>query len=248
MSIKRLLCLGFFCISSILATIEVSAKGDLTPPQHYLVRKPYETPIEMLREVSDQMIEAIKENKQALKKDHFLAHDLVRKYMVPYIDRTRVAQRVLMQHWRNATQEQREKLQDELTFRVIETYSSAIQSYEDEKVIFNPKTKQLKSNRYHKRVVQGCFQPNSTVTCEPGQSGNGPDKAIALDFYVIQADNTWLVYDLVVEGISVIKSYRAQFQETLGTNPRDNKGVQRLIDQLKEKNDEIRNGKKSTSS
>jgi phospholipid transport system substrate-binding protein len=93
------------------------------------------------------------------------------------------------------------------------TYADRILAYTDEKINFGDEVA-LKKNR---------VEVKSTIFTKD-------NKSVPLNYRMIRKNETWRVYDVVIEGISLVQNYRSQFREILATNsPQD------LIDTLKEK-------------
>lgn len=158
-------------------------------------------PVSLLQSVANNMIAGLKANKATLKSKPDIVYNLARKYVVPHADLPAMAKSVLSPAvWNSASPEQRKKFEDEFTTTVIRTYASALSSYEDQSVQFFP--------------VRGGYQGaksvevNSEITSPHGQP-------ISVSYRLMRAGSVWLLYDLSVEGVDMLDSFRDQFADII---------------------------------
>jgi len=158
-------------------------------------------PVAVLRSVADQMIASLKKNKTTLKTNPGLVYSLAGRYIVPHADLTEMSKRVLPpKTWNSATSAQRSAFQKEFTTTLIRTYASAIAQYKDQTVDFFP--------------IHGGYAGKSAVTVESQiNSQDGPP--ISVTYRMISTGGGWKLYDLNVEGVSMLESFRSQFSDQL---------------------------------
>ena len=126
---------------------------------------------------------------------------------------TELSKRTLGRNWKKFSPEQQKEFTD-LFSRLLEgVYADRLLAYSDEKVVFEKET-ELKKGRVevasHIRTADG--------------------KQIPLNYRTIQKDGKWRVYDVVIEGVSMVKNYRSQFNKILKNGkPED------LLETLKKK-------------
>ncbi|MDY6837044.1 MAG: ABC transporter substrate-binding protein [Thermodesulfobacteriota bacterium] len=108
-----------------------------------------------------------------------------------------LSKRTLGRGWRKLDPNQRHTFTDLFSRLLAEVYMDRILSYKDEKVIFEKE--KIKSDHY--ADVEGRI----ITETEP----------ISMVYRVIQEKGQWRVYDVVIEGVSLIKNYRSQFNEIL---------------------------------
>ena len=113
--------------------------------------------------------------------------------------------------WTNLSDKQKNDFVEAFKFRMTSTYMKSITAFDGEKVIFLP--------------------------YEPGKRNNIayvkskyliPGGDIAVDYRLIKKSNQWKVYDIIFDGISLMKNYRADFREHVSQN-----GIDSLISSLK---------------
>ena len=152
---------------------------------------------------------------------------LVMTYIVPAIDQERIAKGALGKYWRLAKPEQRQSFIDRFRELQIRTYSGAFKAFSGEELSFENARLNDKGN---KALVKGkLVQTNGNV--------------IPIDFRLFQSkkDQQWRVYDAVVSGLSMVKTYREQMSERLqGTNPGNaDERMNALLDELKAEADAV---------
>lgn len=158
-------------------------------------------PVSLLQYIADNMINGLKTNQATLKTKPQIVYNLAYKYVVPFADLKVMVQRVLPPYiWNNATVKQRTQFQKEFTTTVVRTYASALSSYRNQTIHFYP--------------IRGNYQSLNTVVVESEISGS-ENQPIRVSYRLLRAGNTWKLYDLSVEGVSLIESFRSQFAAIL---------------------------------
>lgn len=158
---------------------------------------PTNAPAPMLQCIADQMIAGLKANQATLRTKPQIVYQLAYKYVVPNADLDEMAKHVIPPHiWNSATQAQRNQFKSAFTRTLIRTYASALTSYEDEAVkVYPPRSSGSK------------IQVNSVIT----GSGNN----INVSYILIRSGGRLRLYDMSVEGVSMLESFRAQFADIL---------------------------------
>ena len=137
-------------------------------------------------------------------------------YALPYFDFQRMTALAVGNPWRQATDMQKQALTREFQPLLIRTYSGTMLQFKNAKV--NVKDNPV-VNKGGKEIV---------VRVEVSNSG---EKPVNMDFSTYQSGSRYRVYNVAVEGASLVTVYRGQFNETV-----KNKGIDGLIDELKTKN------------
>ncbi len=174
-------------------------------------------PVTQLSQTADQMIEALKSNKATIKSNPAMVEGLARQILLPEADAGLMAKLALGRDgWNNATSQQRADFTQAFTTLMIRTYASAFSAYTDQTVKFYP----LRPGD----VTDGRVQIKSEIL----QSG-GP--AIPVNYRLLQEGNVWKVYDITVDGVSLIQSFRSQFASQLSQG-----GMDQLLSALNKHN------------
>jgi len=130
------------------------------------------------------------------------------------IDFDTVSRLVLAKYWKQFSPEQRQQFEDEFKRALTVSYGRRIGQFGQEKVV----------------IVGERQEPLGDVTVQSRIVG-GKAGDIKVDYRLRQKDGTWYVIDVIVEGVSIVSSYRTQFQEIIGQG-----GPDRLLAELHQKN------------
>lgn len=141
--------------------------------------------------------------------------DAIRDKILPHFDFTRMAALASGLAWRSASAEQKTELTDEFRTLLIRTYSSALGKFKGLTLEFDP---QRKSEDQRKAIVR------SRIT----QPGSDP---VTVDYRMSATSDGWKVYDVSVDGVSLVTTYRDAFSEESRRS-----GIAGLIRMLKDKN------------
>ncbi len=191
------------CIASVLSVALASTAISI------------ESPSTILETASDQMIVRLKANQAVLKQQPEMVDGFVRELFLPHVDINAMVRLIIGKSaWRNASSADQADFTQQFREMVIDTYANALANYQGQHIRYLP----LKTDYETQKFLQ---VPSVLV-----QSG-GPD--IRLNFHVVRRDTTWKVYDFSVDGISMIQSYRSQFQDTLRQG-----GLKAVLTQLSE--------------
>lgn len=163
-------------------------------------------PVALLQYIADNMINQLKANSANLKTKPQVVYDLSYKYVVPYADLGEMSKRVIPPSvWNNATPSQHQRFEKEFTRLLIRTYASALSSYQDQTVQFYP---------VRGGVQGGNVEVNSRII--------SPDASpISVTYRLIRKGGGWKLYDMSVEGVSLIDSFRSQFADILAQGNMD---------------------------
>lgn len=155
-------------------------------------------PLNMLKEVSTQMINSLESRKGNL--NSHAIDQIVHQVLLPHVDLESMSRSVVgRNHWMQATAQQKEQFKHSFTNLVIQVYSAPLSKYNGETIEFKP----MRDSASNQRV-----QVESIVIRKNGQR-------IPVSYRLIQNNGSWKVYDFSVEGISMISSYRSQFSNIL---------------------------------
>src|SRR3990167_4255988 len=170
-------------------------------------------PVALLQSIADKMLAQLQANKATLKTNPRVVYSLARSIVVPYADLSEMSKRVLPpQTWSQATPGQRAQFEREFTTTLIRTYASALASYKDQEIKFYP--------------VRGGYAGKSAVQVN-SEIVNADGPAISVTYRLVNINGHWRLYDMSVEGISMLESFRSQFADILSQGD-----INQLISQL----------------
>ena len=168
-----------------------------------------------LKTITLEVIALLRQDKDIKTGDPAKLATLVEMKILPHFDFRRMTQIAAARSWRLATPEQQNALTAEFRTLLVRTYSTALSSYRDQVIEFKPL-----------RAAPG--DTEVTVKSVVRQSGSAP---LALDYDVEKLVEGWKVYDIKIEGVSLVTTYRETFAATVRES-----GVDGLIKSLTEKN------------
>jgi phospholipid transport system substrate-binding protein len=169
----------------------------------------------LVKTVSEEVIAEIRKDRALQAGDSAKIAALIEAKVVPHFDFRRITQTAVGRGWRSATPEQQERLTEEFKTLLVRTYSGALASYRDQVIEFKP-------------LRAGAADTEVTVRSQVRQPGTQP---IAIEYDVAKTGTQWKVYDVRIEGISLVATYRTSFAEEMA-----NRGVDGLISLLARKN------------
>ena len=177
-------------------------------------------PQTLVKNASDKMLKALEDNQAELEKSPEKIYSLVEDILMPYFDFEKMSKLALGKNWRQLDKEQRVQFVEEFRLLLIRTYSTAMLEYTNEEIRLLP----FRDDVSRKRV---------TVPMEVIQPA-GPSIPMALSLF--QNDSSeWKVYDVKIDGISLVTNYRSSFATEIR-----NKGVDSLISDLAERNAKLK--------
>jgi phospholipid transport system substrate-binding protein len=135
-----------------------------------------------------------------------------------YFDFETLSKLVLAQNWRKLSKEQRRAFTDVFKTHLALTYSKNIAEYDDESAVIVGEQEEARGDRTVKSKILRTSAED-----------------VFVNYRLRQRDGAWMMIDVVVEGVSLVSNWRAQFREVLG-----NKSPERLIELLEEKNEKLR--------
>lgn len=181
-------------------------------------------PEELVRSTADVILAEIKAHRELYAKDHARLYQMADEKVLPHFDFRRMSQWVLGRFWRDASREQRDAFVVAFRDLLVRTYSTALLNYKDQEIIYLP-------------VPRRANDDDALVKTEVKQSGQ-PNIPIHYSFYK-NRDGAWKVYDVTIEGVSLVTNYRSVY----ATKIRD-KGLDALIAEVAANNKQARDVKK----
>jgi phospholipid transport system substrate-binding protein len=175
-----------------------------------------QSPQELIEDTSEKVTTALRENKAELQADNSKLYGLVHEIVLPHFDFTLMSRWVLGKYWRQATPEQRRQFIDEFRTLLVRSYAGALLEYADEDITFPPFPEVAEDAE--KATVRSVVEPE-------GQS------SIPINYSLRRRDGAWKVYDVKVDGISLVINYRSTFANQI----RD-EGIDAVISDLEQRN------------
>ncbi|MGC1181990.1 MlaC/ttg2D family ABC transporter substrate-binding protein [Legionella sp.] len=173
------------------------------------------SPVPMLEQKANEIISTLKENKSNLKNNPNIIYNAVEKYLLPIVDVAGMSRSVLGREvWNKASAAQRAQFSEAFTRLIIRTYSSPLAQYSNETIQFLPVRDSLNSR---------FMRVNSMIVRSEGQN-------ITLTYSLVDKNGQWKIYDISVEGVSLLQSFRSQFAQVL-----QNSTIDEVIKKMQQK-------------
>ena len=190
-----------------------------------------ESPKALLEDTAAKMIDALNNNRDKIKHDPRLTEELIEKVLLPHVDIITASKWVLGQYWDSASTPQ--KLEFIRTFRtlLLRFYSSALTEY------LNTHTEKLDISLMTFQDP-GAIDGNEVTVRSEVKPKTG--KPVPITYQMHQTSHGWQIFDVSVEGVSVITTYRTSFASEI-----QQKGLDTFIGSLKERNAKLLAGDNS---
>lgn len=181
-------------------------------------------PDQLVRDLSDEVLNAIKSDKELKSGDVNRVMKLVDEKVLPYVDFQKMTQLAVGRGWRQATPEQRTTLAREFRTLLVRTYSGALSQVTDHQVKMRP----FRAQPSDTDVMVG-----TNIVASKGDP-------IQLDYRLEKTDAGWKIYDVNILGVWLVENYKTQFASQINTG-----GVDGLIKTLTDRNRQLEQGKKA---
>ncbi|MCB1791065.1 MAG: ABC transporter substrate-binding protein [Gammaproteobacteria bacterium] len=174
-----------------------------------------EDPQALVRQTGDKVLAEVSARKAELEADPRLIYPLVESTVLPHFDFRSMSQSALGRFWRDATDAQKDGVTREFRELLVRTYATALLGYSGQQIEYLP-------------VQYASDADNVMIPTRIASSGAPP---IPINYRLKRTDSRWLVYDVVIDGVSLITNYRSQFTTLVRRG-----GIDGLITALAEKN------------
>ena len=169
----------------------------------------------LARSVTDEVLAIVRADKELQAGNPQKVQQLVETKVLPHFNFTRMTQLAVGRNWRQATPEQQKALVDEFRTLLVRTYTAAFTGYRNQTIDYRP----LRMTPSDTDVVV-----KSLIKQPTGQP-------VAVDYSMEKLAGSWKVYDVKIEGISLIENYRSTFNTEIQRT-----GIDGLIRALGDKN------------
>lgn len=179
------------------------------------VSQAFATPLEDVKKTVDDVVRIVadKDGKTSEKK----RRQALKRTISTIFDYNEMSKRSLGRHWNELTPEEKVRFAELFAELLENSYAGKIESYNNEKIV------------YIKELFDGDHAEikSKVVTAKRDE--------FTLDYRMIRQNNRWMVYDVVIEGVSLVSNYRSQFGRIIKSN-----GYAGLVKKLETKNSELK--------
>ncbi|GBE10705.1 putative phospholipid-binding protein MlaC precursor [bacterium BMS3Bbin12] len=176
------------------------------------------TPEAMVKRTGDELLARLRKDHAQLKAHPDRIYGLVSDLLLPHFDFTTMSRWVLGRYWRTATPAQRKQFVNEFRTVLVRTYATALLEYRNQRIRYLP---------FHGDVASGDVTVR-TVVLQPGGRG------IPIDYRLDRRDGRWMIYDVSVDGVSLVMTYRGSFASEIRRI-----GMDGLLNKLRRRNRQL---------
>jgi len=173
------------------------------------------SPQDLVKQTSQRMIKALQQEKTDLKKNPERVTQLVNEIVLPHFDFERMSKLALGRYWRRADEKQRKEFMEQFRTLLVHTYRSALTEFRDQTITFLP---------FNDNPASGDVAVKTEVE-QPGGSSH------SIDYRLQLLNGEWKVYDVIIDGVSLVINYRSSFSSEIRQS-----GIDGLIDKLRKRN------------
>lgn len=174
-----------------------------------------EAPDALVKRIADEVLAIVHQDKDLAAGNQQRVVQVAEQKVLPYFDFERMTRLAVGRSWQQASPGQRQALVAAFRTMLVRTYSSSLSQYRNQTIEVKP----LK------------MAPNDTdvtVRTQVVQQGGPP---IPVDYAMEKKDGQWKAYDIVVDGASLVTTYRGSFNEQIQKT-----GIDGLVKTLQERN------------
>lgn len=173
---------------------------------------------ESVKKTVDSVIQIVADKELKKKNNESQRRAAMKRAIGSIFDSQEMAKRSLGRHWSQRSAEEQKQFTELFATLLENSYASKIESYNNEQIL------------YTKETVDGTFAEvkSKVITAKKDE--------YTLDYRLLKkGDNSWMVYDVVIEGVSLVSNYRTQFNKIISTE-----GYSGLVKRLQSKNSELK--------
>lgn len=178
----------------------------------------FATVTDTIKKTVDEVIHIVGDKELKKKNNEQRRRAAIKKSIATIFDSQEMAKRALGKHWKQRTPVEQKQFSELFATLLENSYAGKIESYNNEKVV------------YTKETLDGDYAEIKSKVITPKQD------EYTLDYRLMKKENgAWMVYDVVIEGVSLVSNYRTQFNKIITTN-----GYPELVKKLQAKSNEIK--------
>ena len=164
-----------------------------------------QTPEQIVEHTSTELLKIINEQSERIKNEEGYVNEVINDVILPVIDLQSMGKLILGKHWKTASDEQRTQFIEQFKSMLVRTYAKSVADFGHAKVkVFPPKGEQKgKRHRVKSYLDIGSGTP------------------LQVDYVFRRKGGSWKVFDLVVDGLSLIKNFRTSFSQEISETSLD---------------------------
>ena len=160
-----------------------------------------QTPDALVKQISGEVLESAKADKSIQAGDMKKISALVETKVMPYVNFPLMTSKTIGPQWRQATPEQKQKLQDEFRTLLVRTYAGALAQVKDQTVQVEP--------------LRAGAAESGEVLVKSKIRGSG--EPIPLDYRLENSTGSWKIWDVNVSGLWLVANFQGQFKPVISS-------------------------------
>ena len=174
------------------------------------------SPVEEVRKTVDEVVRIVADKELKKPQNEQKRRKALKAAIGQIFDHAEMAKRSMGQNWKDLTPVQQREFVDLFATLLESSYAGKIESYNNEKII------------YLKEIEDGDYAEvkSRIVTARHDE--------FSLDYRLMREGDRWKVYDIVIEGVSLVSNYRSQFNKIIKAQ-----GYQELVKKMKSRKDDL---------
>ena len=158
-------------------------------------------PLETVKANADRVLDVLRDPSLKAASAKKIKKEKIRAIAKEMFDFTELSKRTLARNWGKLNPDQQKEFVELYQSVLEDAYADKILSYKDEKIGFSKEVS----------LSENTVEVRSTIIRK--------NMEIPINYRAIKKEGTWKVYDVVIEGVSLISNYRSQFKEILANKP-----------------------------
>jgi len=163
------------------------------------------SPNTVIEESVALLTEKLDGRKEELAADRQALYALIDEILLPRFDRRFAAQVVLAKHWRTASDEQKSRFIEAFYQALVRRYADGVLEFDPDKITVLP----YRGDETKKRT-----KVRTTIALDDGSKA-------AVDYDLVKRENGWLVFNVVIEGVSYVRNYRTELDAEIRSSSLD---------------------------
>jgi phospholipid transport system substrate-binding protein len=170
-----------------------------------------EGPTEVVQTAAQGMLGELDKDRDAYRRDPAKVRQVVDRYLLPHFDTQYSATLVLGRHWRTATPDQRKRFVDAFYHSLLNNYGSALVEFTSDRL----------------KILPTKVDPDARLATVRTEVKRSNGDRVAVNYYLRRTPQGWKAWDVVIDGISYVNSYRTDFGEQI-----EAQGIDAVIERL----------------
>ncbi|MBT8078417.1 MAG: ABC transporter substrate-binding protein [Gammaproteobacteria bacterium] len=164
-----------------------------------------QSPNDIIEEAVDEISSQLSVRRQELESDPQALYAMIDEILLPRFDRRYAAQLVLGKHWRTASEQQRNDFIDAFYKSLLKKYADSLLEFDEDKVMVLP--------------FRGDESKSRTVVRTEVRLDDGTK--VPVNYGLVKRASGWLMFDVVVEGISYVRNFRVELNSEIQASSLD---------------------------